>query len=369
MDKPLYCGWDVGGAHLKAALLDKNGTVQRVTQVPCALWRGLDILEAAVKQILQDFQVGAEVAHAVTMTGELVDLFENRQQGVQEISHVMQKMLGDGVIFFCTNRENNFVSASQVSAHWQTIASANWFASATWMAKSMPTGLLIDMGSTTTDFIVLQSGVPHCVGFNDADRMASQELIYTGVVRTPLMAIAQQINFKGKLTGIAAEYFATTADVYRLLDELATEEDMADTADGQAKTTFATARRIARMIGRDVEEATPQDWRNLADNFKKSQLKMLREAALQHIARLLALVPNLITVHITGVGAGQFLLKQLVSDLNKEKTTLTRDLHFQFIACNLADKIKPEMANWATICLPAVAVAKLAFDRSNANPH
>jgi uncharacterized hydantoinase/oxoprolinase family protein len=153
--------------------------------------------------------------------------------------------------------------------------------------------------------------------------------------------------------------------VYRLLGELPTEEDMADTADGQAKTTFATARRIARMIGRDVEDATPQDWRDLADNFKKTQLKMLREAALQHIARLLTLSPELTTVNITGVGAGQFLLKQLVDDLNKEKTTLTRDLNFQFIACDLADRNKPEMANWATICLPAVAVAKLAFDQSN----
>lgn len=361
LDKPLYCGWDVGGAHLKAALLDENGAVQRVTQVPCALWRGLEILEAAVAQILQDFQISTEMVHAVTMTGELVDLFENRQQGVQEISRVMQQKLGDGTIFFCTNNENNFVSASQVAAHWQMIASANWFASAKFMAQTMPTGLLIDMGSTTTDFIVLQSGAPHCVGLNDADRMTSQELLYTGVVRTPLMAIAQQIDFKGKLTGIAAEYFATTADVYRLLDELPSEEDMADTADGQAKTTFATARRIARMIGRDAEEATPEDWRDLANNFKKLQLKKLREAALQHIARLLALVPSLTTVNIVGAGAGQFLVKQLVDDLNKIKTTLTQDLNFQFIACDAADKNKQETANWAAICLPAVAVAKLAF--------
>ena len=34
-------GWDVGGAHLKAALLDTSGALLQVVQVPCALWRGL----------------------------------------------------------------------------------------------------------------------------------------------------------------------------------------------------------------------------------------------------------------------------------------------------------------------------------------
>ena len=40
-------GWDVGGAHLKACLL-VGGRVRDVAQWPCALWQGLEQLDAAL---------------------------------------------------------------------------------------------------------------------------------------------------------------------------------------------------------------------------------------------------------------------------------------------------------------------------------
>lgn len=376
MANELYCGWDVGGAHLKAALLDANGHVLRVVQVPCALWRGLEMLENAIDQILLDFYASTNntpLRHGVTMTGELVDLFANRQEGVQEISRTMREKLGDQVFFFCahTNKVYDFVEYAAVNQHWPQIASANWLASAGLIAKRIPTGLLIDMGSTTTDFVLLHHNKPQCLGFSDAARMTSKELVYSGVVRTPLMALCQTVTFQDNPTGIAAEYFATTADVYRLLSELPTDEDMADTADGKDKSSVATARRIARMIGCDVEDATLEDWQALAHNFKEKQLAMLQEAALQHIARLKKLAPDLDHINIIGAGAGQFLLKALVEILNQQQITMTEKIQFQYIACGslMLTNMQAEnaqqnpIANWATICLPAVAVAKLAFDQ------
>jgi probable H4MPT-linked C1 transfer pathway protein len=373
LNKALYCGWDVGGAHLKAALLNECGDVQQVIQLPCALWRGMHVLEAAIKQILQDFNVSAEVTHAVTMTGELVDLFENRQQGVLEISRVMHEQLGENIQIFSADfkRGYDFLAMKQVNQHWSQIASANWLASASLVAQNMPDGLLIDMGSTTTDFVVLHAGKPSCLGFSDAERLTTKELVYTGVVRTPLMALTKEVVFQGKPTGITAEYFATTADIYRLLGELPSDEDMAETADGKDKTSIATARRIARMIGRDVEDAMLNDWQNLARNFKDIQLDMLHDAALQHVARLVELAPSLPKISMIGAGAGQFLLKALVESLNQHKTTMTKNLVFEYIPCddvalpNLSTKQhqKDAVADWASICLPAVAVAKLAFNR------
>jgi len=34
-------GWDVGGAHLKAVLINAQGQVLHAKQVYCPLWRGL----------------------------------------------------------------------------------------------------------------------------------------------------------------------------------------------------------------------------------------------------------------------------------------------------------------------------------------
>ena len=74
-------GWDIGGAHLKAAYLDGRGAVQRVVQLPCPLWQGLPHLDRALDEALR--QMPARVAkHAITMTGELVDLFATRADGV-----------------------------------------------------------------------------------------------------------------------------------------------------------------------------------------------------------------------------------------------------------------------------------------------
>ncbi len=91
--KPMpIIGWDVGGAHLKAVLLDAQGNVEQVVQAPCPLWQGLHMLEQAIEEVLKKFNLSSAL-HAITMTGELVDLFASRQSGVYEISRVMHARL------------------------------------------------------------------------------------------------------------------------------------------------------------------------------------------------------------------------------------------------------------------------------------
>ncbi|MFI3179427.1 MAG: H4MPT-linked C1 transfer pathway protein, partial [Methylococcaceae bacterium] len=38
-------GWDIGGAHVKAAVINSRGEVIAVYQQPCPLWKGLDQLQ------------------------------------------------------------------------------------------------------------------------------------------------------------------------------------------------------------------------------------------------------------------------------------------------------------------------------------
>ena len=54
----------------------------------------------------------------------------------------------------------------------------------------------------------------------DAARLATGELVYHGVVRTPLCALAARVPFRGSAVSVMNEFFATTADVYRLTGEL-----------------------------------------------------------------------------------------------------------------------------------------------------
>src|ERR1700751_3745560 len=91
-----HVGWDIGGAHLKVAAVDTRGCAVAALQVSCALWRGIGQLESALDQALSALPAGAIASrHAATMTGELADLFADREEGVQRIVAAMRQRLGE----------------------------------------------------------------------------------------------------------------------------------------------------------------------------------------------------------------------------------------------------------------------------------
>lgn len=339
-------GWDIGGAHLKAVLLDTNGDVLQMQQLACPLWLGLDQLETAMTAMLSDFKVASDqVDHAVTMTGELVDLFADRDEGVQEISRFVTSLLEGDILFYCmpaSAHEDAFVTINDVSDNTTMIASANWHASASFLAKHVPSALLIDIGSTTTDIISIENGRVIDSGLTDAMRMQHDTLVYTGIVRTPVMAVAQKLMLDAEETNVAAEYFATMADVYRLTEELPSALDMVETADGGPKTMHASARRLARMVGHDVEDKPLIDWQQLAQDCRKKQMKQIELAVLKHLKD---------GVVIVGAGAGTFLAQAIATALGHPYAGFT----------SLLDV---EVNHDLEVCLPAYAVAKLAFLRN-----
>ena len=95
-------GWDIGGAHVKAALL-RDGRLQAVRQWPCPLWQGLHHLDAVLDRALADWVPPPQangVCHAVTMTGEMVDRFESRQDGVIRLVRELRSRLGPDMVLF-----------------------------------------------------------------------------------------------------------------------------------------------------------------------------------------------------------------------------------------------------------------------------
>ena len=340
LSKPIM-GWDIGGAHLKAVLLDANGNVLHIQQLPCPLWRGLHELDSAIQNMLKAFRIEAcNALHAVTMTGELVDLFANRHEGVMEISSLSTKLLGKETLFYAAN--SGFVRFEDVKRLTNDIASANWYASASALAMRLEDALLIDIGSTTTDIIPINNSAVAIAALSDAARLQNDTLVYTGVVRTPIMALAQKLAFAGLETNIAAEYFATMADVYRLTGDLEATADMAETADGKGKADLECARRLARMIGQDVENYSLATWKNLAHTCKTMQMKQLKTALLKHLK------PNM---PIIGAGAGSFLVEALAHELKHA---------YQPISIALSAPIDLSNQYDLEVCLPAYAVAFLA---------
>lgn len=344
-------GWDIGGAHLKAALLDKDGILLDTRQVVCPLWRGLDHLAWAIEDILKAFKISPlQTQHAITMTGELVDLFANRHQGVIEIAQFVKQKLGEKCQFYAANK--GFVEMAQVADSTDYIASTNWHASASLIAQYCPDALLVDIGSTTSDIIAIQSGKVLLSALSDASRLQQDSLIYTGVIRTPVMALAQKLPLEEFETNVMAEYFATMADVYRLTGELDEAADMAETADGKGKSLPESARRLARMVGYDVEDKAMDVWITLAFSCKAAQLTQLKAAILKHLQ------PN---TPLIGAGVGSFLVSALAKELNAPYLSVDA-----ILASKMPTKSTSNSGLALEVCFPAYAVAQLSLKANQA---
>lgn len=172
------CWWC--SSESRADRFDGQGLACDTDRLP--LWKGEELLDRALERVLAEMDIET-TRHAVTMTGELADIFPDRIHGVQRIARRMQRRLGADVRFYAA--EEGMVSYSQVPALARRIASANWHASACFAARKLADGLLVDIGSTTTDIVALRDGAVVNTGFSDAERLRTSELIYTGVTRTP----------------------------------------------------------------------------------------------------------------------------------------------------------------------------------------
>jgi probable H4MPT-linked C1 transfer pathway protein len=338
-------GWDIGGAHVKVAAVDAGGRVVAALQVPCALWRGLDQLESALQQALAALPAtAADARHAATMTGELADLFADRSQGVQQIVETLQRLCVQTSLRVFAG-ERGFLDSEQAVQYPADVASANWLATAQLIAGRVGEALLVDIGSTTTDLVAVHNGRVAAAGRSDFDRLVSGELVYSGVVRTPLMAITDAIEFEGLRIPLMAEHFATTADVYRLTGELDERHDQHPSADRAEKTLAGSARRLARMIGRDARERPIAAWQTLAASFRATQVEHIRRAVQQVLLRA-AVTPAGVLV---AAGSGAFLVPEPARALGRKSIAFARLL-----------ELRVEDPAALSVCAPAVAVALLA---------
>ncbi|MGU3559183.1 hydantoinase/oxoprolinase family protein [Methylobacterium radiotolerans] len=342
---PTTIGWDLGGVHVKVALVE-DGRVAAAAQVPCPLWQGLPALDRAL-EAAPDWARGAAL-HAVTMTGELTDCFADRRAGVAALAGWAGSHLAGTVRIYAGR--SGFVAPEAAASRAADVASANWHATAALAGRHVPDALLIDIGSTTADLIPVAGGRPAATGYSDAERLETGELVYTGAVRTPVIALSDHAPFAGRRTRLMTETFAHMADVYRILGLLPEGADQQPSGDRKGKTVAESETRLARIVGRDRAEAPGAAWTALAAHFAEAQLRLLHDAAAEILSR-----PDLrADAPIVLCGAGAFVGARLAERLGRPSTPL---------AALLADRIGGARDGIST-CGPAVAVGLIAAEEA-----
>jgi uncharacterized hydantoinase/oxoprolinase family protein len=139
------------------------------------------------------------------------------------------------------------------------------------------------------------------------------------------------------------------ADVHRLLGHIPEGADAAPTVDGRAKTPEATRARLARLVGRDLTDASPAQWDALAAFFARAQLRRIEDA----VALLGSDDPGLLSAPLVGAGVGRSVVARYAAS---EKRAY-RDFGEFLLA-------SPEVAAAAADCAPACAVALLLAGRT-----
>ena len=340
-------GWDIGGAHVKVALSDTGESVVDVCQLSCPLWLGLEQLQTAIFTARQRFDFSRSL-HAVTMTGEMVDHFSSRKEGVVRLVEKMRDGLQDGrVNYFAGNK--GFVSSEEaVHAHGD-IASANWLASAGFVATKIRDALFVDTGSTTTDVVRINNHEVIFDGRSDAERLYARELVYCGVTRTPIFALCKAAPVKGKFIPVINEYFSDVADVYRITGELPKYADVGKTSDGRGKDVAGSVARLARMFGCDAARGESATWQGVAEYIRAQHVQMITAACRTQLSRLTQ--PS--RVPVVGAGTGRFLIKEVARHLDLQYVDFESLLN-----CKTTDNdITPGD------CAPAASVACLAYQR------
>jgi hypothetical protein len=330
----MYLGIDVGGANTKLATAEG-----RVESLYAPLWQAkerlYDVLAAAKRKY------GSELdAVGAVMTGELSDCFDSRRDGVLYIKDALASTF-TSVLFF--DLDGAFRTPAAVDRDPLAFAASNWLASATLVAEQYPDAIFVDIGSTTTDVIPIVGGEIRARK-TDLGRLQAGELLYAGILRTNIAALLHSVELdEGKVSGVASELFAITADAYLVLGDISAAEYSCSSPNSYAfggreadeKSRVSALQRLARVVCSDLEELGERGAVRIAAQVKRAQVDALAGS----LARLKAEY-GLET--IVAAGIGDFIVREAAEVI---------DLHPIFLSSVYGKEL--------AATFPAYAVAKL----------
>jgi len=89
----------------------------------------------------------------------------------------------------------------------------NWIATSNFLANRVENCIGIDIGSTTTDIILIKNNKIINRRINDFTGLINHELLYSGILRTPIYALTHEIKYRNKKYKIIPENFANMSDI------------------------------------------------------------------------------------------------------------------------------------------------------------
>jgi probable H4MPT-linked C1 transfer pathway protein len=295
---PAIMGWDIGGVNTKVARLrpSPGAPALETTCLPYEIKRDPEALTTTLLRAAASLGSQAEDLHAVTMTAELSQAFHSKREGVGFVLDAVDRAFPDRTIHVYS--VEGFLAPEQARQEPLWVGAANWVATASLVARSTRTCVLIDVGTTSADLIPVVNGEVVALGRTDPERLLSGELVYTGALRTPVEALAQCVPLWGGSAGVAADGFAIAGDVHLWLGALAPDDYTCSSPDGQPPTRHSAGERLARVVCGDRDMLDDAAIDGIARALATAQVHSLARS----LERILVRWPVISTAVVTGLG-------------------------------------------------------------------
>ena len=295
----LLIGLDIGGVNIKCSSIPRAfaNKLENAfsTKKYFPLWQNSrDMVPAIIEEMLSEHvsywqtweseEQLTKIHVCASITGELSDAYASKKEGIIHITSSLQEAcktfqarhasleILDPIFISTDGRLRNIDDAI---AEYRTVAAANWHATAIWVGSFVKDCILVDCGSTTTDIIPIIDGTPVAEGITDRARLASGELVYTGVLRATIPSISHELPVNGAMIPVSFEKFALMADVHLILGNIAREQYDCDTADGRSTSIDDCMKRLARSVCEDADDLGYTNIMEIARFLHQKQVDMI----------------------------------------------------------------------------------------------
>ncbi len=296
---PAILGWDIGGVNIKVTHLKAapDGPVIRNVCLPFELKHDPDSLAPTLTEAARAVGGAPGDRHAVTMTAELSQAFRTKREGVGFVLDALEVAFPEARLHVYTV-EGRFLAPLEARTLPLSVGAANWSATARLVAQSIPTCILLDVGTTSADLIPIVNGQVVVQGHTDPARLLSGELVYTGALRTPVEAVAAQVPLWGGSAGVSADGFALIGDAHLWLGRLSPSDYTCRTPDGRPPTREFAGERLARAVCADRDMLDDSALDAIAGALAYAQVRAVAAA----LERILKRWPVIHTAVVAGLG-------------------------------------------------------------------
>ncbi len=298
-------GLDIGGANTKAAYISTDNGIVKQSKTAMEyfpVWKNPEKLGAVLSTLSKAVSGSAKLdCVGVTMTAELSDAYSTKREGVTHIlTHVIQAFPTAQILVLDVDAKLRSVADAQ--AEPLRIAAANWAATGWMVAQLVKDCIVIDVGSTSTSIIPIIDGHVSAAGKTDLEKIMNGELVYTGSLRTNIVAIVNSIPLRGGTAWVSSELFAQSADVHLVLGNITEGAYTVETADGRGKTRAEALARLARVICADTEMLTEQEIVQFTTYIYGKQIEQITEGLKQVYTRIKPRAKTEVKAVVTGLG-------------------------------------------------------------------